>query len=164
MDMHDRIKRLGEIGDRYVQQVANSANEAMGIVRRAYFETIKLLLGLSFAALPLLATVFGLAGHKIDPQSKQILIWAVSIFLVSIILGLIALLTTAYTFRKNAHRHGDELRKFLGKCEGNDPDVIEGYFKEGRQKIIKEGIFEKLQLGWFIGQIVAFLVGLLRFA
>jgi len=101
MDIHERIKRLQEVGERYIQQVANSANEAMGVARHAYLETIKLLLGLSFAALPLLATIFGLKGQKLATEAKENLAWAVGIFLSSIVLGIVALLVTARTFQQN---------------------------------------------------------------
>ncbi len=162
MDIHERIKRLTEIGESYVQQVAKTANESMGVARYAYFETIKIMLGMSFAALPLLATVFGLKGQRLQAASKNMFLLTAVLFVLSIVLGIIALLITASTFRSNAYEHQNELQRFLGKCEASNynPDVIEGYFKEGRKKTIQEGIFGTLQLTWFIGQLLTFLIGL----
>ena len=116
---------------------------------------------ISLASLPLLATAVGLGKEKVASELKLPVLAAIAAFVLSSVLGICALLFAAHKFRKNAHEHEGELRRFLQKCmlSSYNPDVIEEYFNEGTQKTIQEGIFWELQLGWFFCQIIAFLAG-----
>ena len=161
MNIHERIQRLKDLGERHIQQVSKAANESMAVARNTYFELIKLLIAISLASLPLLATAVGLGRERVSGNFKYLVLGTIGAFLIASILGICALLFAAQRFRKNAYEHEGELKRFLKKCidSSYDPDVIEEYFRDGTQRTVQEGMFWELQLGWFFGQIVAFLVG-----
>lgn len=137
----------------------------MAVATHVYFDVIKLLLGFSFAALPLLATVLGLGREQLNTELKPLVVWTVAAFVLSMALGVTALLLAAKRFRDSAYEHDKELRGFLGKCVQSlyNPDVLEEYFARGTEKAVQEGMFWELQLGWFFGQIGTFIVGMCLF-
>ena len=159
-DNEDRQRweaQIKEISERYIQDLRRTANENMDVARKAYFELIKVLLNLSVAALPVLATVLGLGDKYVPQPIIPILVIDILLFLCSIVLGVCAKGFAALYFRNSALKFGNELATFL--LITNLDDVYK-YFVDKREENIKAGMFEKLNLKWFGWQLATFLLAL----
>ncbi|MBI3011822.1 MAG: hypothetical protein HYY58_04975 [Candidatus Omnitrophica bacterium] len=127
-------RRIRDVGENYIQHCAEAADKNMGLARNVYFDLIKVMLALSFAALPLLVTTL--------PHSESEGIWsliplgaAVILFLLSVVLGLIALGTAAYAYREGANEIDDERRSFMKKIHDANYDVMLPIFQAGAKRI-----------------------------
>ena len=134
----DREAQFKEISERYIQELQHLAKENMSIATQAYFELIKILLSLSFAALPILATVLGLKDKYVPDPLIPFLIGDVLLFLLSILLGICAKGFSALAFRNNALEGERELVVFL---KMTDLNAIEEYFLKSRGDNIRQGIY-----------------------
>ncbi len=158
---------IKEVSEQYIQQLVAAAKESMGIARSAYFDLIKVMIGLSFAALPILvATVPGLREGRIeDLVTITIFLAGVAMFFISVILGICALGFSAKAFRKVAFDLDKERQDFLkmASASGYSPKAIGEFFLKAFENDKGRSMFSSLNLNWFYGQLGVFLAALVLF-